>query len=196
MKAHHINIADMKKEKISFLLFSLFICLIVKADKFQSYLTEDDLSSFRIVKAVVCVQLENLADYPDISVIGLPKNMGYKKSNSAFEFKSGASYLIQRFCPITIYAINREYLKVMGIKNIDWENDKHVIKSNLIMDAKKCNMETPIIMVQLNYKIAGFLDSRVVIYKSSETVICKDIKPNFVQNYGYPGDSSKLRQKF
>ena len=186
----------MKKEKISFLLFSLFICLIVKADKFQSYLTEDDLSSFRIVKAVVCVQLENLADYPDISIIGLPMNMGYKKSNSAFEFKSGTSYLIQRFCPITIYAINREYLKVMGIKNIDWENDTHVIKSNLIIDAKKCNSGTPILMVQLNYKIAGFLDSRVVIYKSSQTGIRQDIKHNFVQTFGYPGDSSKLRQKF
>lgn len=186
----------MKKEKISFLLFSLFICLIVKADKFQSYLTEDDLSNFRIVKAVVCVQLENLADYPDISIIGLPMNMGYKKTNSAFEFKSGTSYLIRRFCPVTIYAINREYLKVMGIKNIDWENDTRVINSNLIMDAKECTIKTPIMMVQHNYKIAGFLDSRVVIYKSSETVICKDINPNFVQIYGYPGDSSKLRQFF
>lgn len=187
----------MKKEKISFLLFSLFICLIVKADKFQSYLTEDDLSSLGIEKAAaLCVQLENLADYPDISIIGLPMNMGYKKSNSAFEFKSGTSYLIQRFCPITIYAINREYLKVMGIKNIDWENDTHVIKSNLIIDAKKCNSGTPILMVQLNYKIAGFLDSRVVIYKSSQTGIRQDIKHNFVQTYGYPGDSSKLRQKF
>ena len=71
--------ATMKKEKISFLLFSLFICLIVKADKLQSYLTVDDLSSFQTKKAVVCVQLENLAEYPDISVIGLPTNIGYKK---------------------------------------------------------------------------------------------------------------------
>lgn len=186
----------MKNTKIAFLLFSLFICLIVKADKFQSYLTEDDLSNFRIVKAVVYVQLENLADYPDISVIGLPVNMDYKKLNSAFEFKSGTSYLVQRSCPITIYAINSEYLKVMGIKNIDWKNDKHVIKSDLIIDAKKCTNETPVIMVQLHYKIAGFQESRVVIYKSSKTVIRKDIKPNFVQTFSYQGDSLKLRQKF
>lgn len=186
----------MKKERNSFLLFSLFICLIVKADNFQSYLTVDDLSRFRTVKALVCVQLENLADYPDISVIGLPINIGSKKSISAFEFKSGFSYIVQRLCPITIYAINREYLKLMGIKNIDWENDKHVIKSNLKIDANECNDKSPIKMVQFYYKIAGFLDSRIIIYKSSSTVICKDVKPNFVQIYGYPGDSSKLRQKF
>ena len=104
--------------------------------------------------------------------------------------------MVQRFCPITIYAVKREYLKAMGIKNIDWENDKHVIKSNLIIDAKKSNAETPILMLQLNYKIAGFQDSSIVIYKSSSTVIYKNDKPNFVQQYGYIGDRSKLRQKF
>jgi len=170
--------------------------MIVKAENLQSYLTEDDLSSFRIIKAVVCVQIENLADYPDISVIGLPMNMVYKKSISAFELKPGASYLIQRFCPITIYAINRDYLKTVGIDNIDWENDKHVIKSNLVIDAKESIEKTPIIMVQLNYKIAGFLDSKIVIYKSGKTVIFKDDKPTFVQKYGYSGDKSKLRQKY
>lgn len=186
----------MKKGKISFLLISLFICLIVKADKLQSYLTVDDWSSFRTKKAVVCVQIENLAEYPDISVIGLPTNIGYKKSNSAFEFKTGTSYMVQRFCPITIFGVKREYLKAMGIKKIDWENDKHVIKSNLIIDAKKSTSETPIIMVRLNYKIAGFQDSSIVIYKSSSTIIYKDDKHNFVHQFGDIGDRSKLRQEF
>jgi len=157
----------------------MIICLRVDADRIPEY---------GVLKAVVCVRLENLADYPNISVIGLPVKSDNSKAYSAFEFKSGEFFLIQKFCPIILCAINKEYLNAKGIGNIDWDKDKNVIKSNLIVDARNCKEKTPIKMVQLNYKISGFTDSKVAFFLSSKTNIYSDYNLDFEPKYGTSGE--------
>lgn len=154
----------MKKIKIYFLLLLLISSARVKGD----FIMDNPVQP-----AVIYAGFQNLIDFPEISVIGLPDGVVYPKSNKAFEVKAGSYFIIQKFFPVTIYAVKRKYLEKIGILKIDWKSDKNVLKSNLVIDAKAFHEKTPIKMVQLEYKIAGLTDSTITIYKSDQKNVSK-----------------------
>ena len=154
----------MKKIKIFFLLFILVISVSVKGDI---------MPINRVMQAVIYARLQNIVDYPEITVIGFREGYVFAKTKKAFEIKSGSYFMIQKFFPITFYAVKKDYLSKKDINEIDWKNDKNVLKSNLTIDVKTFKEKTPIKMVQLDFKIVGFTDSTIIINKSGQTNVSK-----------------------
>jgi hypothetical protein len=156
----------MKKIKIFFLLLLLVVINVsVKGD----FMPKNSIQPTPIFASV-----RNLADYPGISLIGLEEGSALTKSNKAFEFKTGSYSAIFKFFPVTLYAVKKKYLNRKGINKIDWENDKNVLKSNLIIDAKTFKeMVPPIAMVLLDYKITGLTNSTIAIHMTGQKNISK-----------------------
>ena len=155
----------MKKIKIFFLLLLLVVVNVsVKGD----IMPENP-----ILPAPIFASVKNLADYPEISLIGLQEGSILTKYQKAFELKVGSYFVIFKFLPVTLYAVKKKYLKRKGINKIDWENDKNVLKSNLIIDAKTFKEMTPVTMVLLDYKITGLTNSTIAIHMTGQKDISK-----------------------
>jgi len=149
----------MKKSKILFLLVLLITSARVKAD----FIMENP-----VFPAAICAGFQNLNDFPEIAVIGLPSSVVVSNSTKAFEIKSGTVFFIHTLFPVTIYAVKRNYLEKMGILKIDWESDKNVLKSNLVINAKAFHEKTPIRLVELEYKITKLTKSAITFKKANQ----------------------------
>lgn len=173
------------------LKYSLILLLVVLTTKLQG-----DIIIVKEKYAGTYVGVGNLDDYPNIEIIGYIEGLGFpKKRERAHRFSSFYNIKIPKTCSLTFYAVKKKYLKKKGIENIDWKNDKNVIKSNLRVNAKKTNRFEQMGSVSMKFDIAGFISDSIVMYKSQQ--ICKYNfgKPESVEKFKYKGDLSKLRKR-
>jgi len=175
----------MKKLRFPILLLLLVICVRIHSDV---------LYSKPIQPAQICASVQNLSNYPNIALIGFTEGFALSKPNVVFNIKSGSYFMIQIYNPITLYAVKMEYLEKMGIHGIDWKNDKNVMKSNLTISAKSFKVKPLIYMVKLDYRIAGFTDSTIVLYKYAQTSCFSNGKPDLIQKYEFTRALPKLHQ--
>jgi len=136
----------------------------------------------------VCVKITNLKDYPDIEVIGLSDCITVFSRPKVNTFNSHLYVAVHKACPLTFYAVKKDYLKEKGIKNIHWEKDKNVRKADVSVDAKKTIVYYPgVEILRIHFIIAGFDEKSMVMYKTSEINKFNDGTPNKVIDFRYPG---------
>jgi len=134
----------------------------------------------------ICVRITNLSDYPDIAIIGfsdcfatLPK-VNIVDSISCLE--------VRKACPLTFYAVKKDYLIEKGIKNINWKKDKNVMKSNMTFTGKETTWYQNVGTMELNLYIAGFKENSMVMYQKSSTLKFKNDKPDILDESNiHPG---------
>ena len=175
----------MKNPTVPIILPLLAFCLNVKSDIIMS--RENTRPS-------VYVSIQNLDSYPEVVLFGVHEGIALTKSNNYFRIKPGEKYRIPEYAPLKFYAVSKAYLDKTGISNIEWETNKNVIKSNLVIDVKKFKEKAPIVEIVMDYKIAGFDDKGIVLYRSQQKYSYNNGKPALVLPFEYKGDLTKLHQ--
>ena len=122
----------------------------------------------------LCTKITNLNEYPEISLLV------YVKSFAGFSFHSYEVSSDQcltkdyKFDRLSLYAVKKEYLIGKNISTIDLPNDKNASKSSIELDSSVdpstfdgyyVPNSNPLITQESFYKIIGYTDSTVVLFK-------------------------------
>jgi len=142
-----------------------------------------------------CVQIINVNDYPDISLLGVINCLADGQST----YLIGPTTCLHngyRFTCLTIFAVNKSYLAGKDITKIDWCKDKNAFKTDIQIDPGGAYVDNSnlIYSIKQYYRIVGFTDSSVVIYKCLEVDYFDNGSIAVSSVAKYRGDSTKLSQ--
>lgn len=142
-----------------------------------------------------CVKITNLSDYSDISLIGYVA----EPMSIPTYFITTTNCLTKgyKYNTLYIFAVENSYLSDKDITIINWLNDDHAIKSNIQIE---CNGEylpnsSPISSINQFYRIVGFTETSMVLYKWMEVNKFNNGKLDSIITYTYEGDSTLLSKK-
>jgi len=146
----------------------------------------------------VCVQITNLNDYPNVSLIGFMSNRLYLSSSYSSNIinqnicnNAGSKYGL-----LSLYAVRSSYISNKSVTSIDWSKDKNAVKSNFINNTYSSymyNMST-VDSIKQYYKILGFTDTSIVMYEWKEVTKYNNGQADNVVLKSYQGDLSSLSQ--
>jgi hypothetical protein len=144
----------------------------------------------------VCMQITNINDYPDISLLvrnSIVYNSSYSSNiiNSNSCFSSGSKYSY-----ITIYAVKSSYIADKTVTSIDWSKDKNALKSNIttFLHSNYMSGMSTVDSIKQYYKIVGFTDTSVVMYEWKEITKYNNGQADNVVLKSYQGNAGSLSQ--
>ena len=141
------------------------------------------------------VYITNVNDYPDISLLGV----------TGCWARCPETYLIgpttcldngYKLNCLAIFGVRNSYLTGKDITKINWFKDKHAFKTNIQIDpaGEYADNSNLIYSIYQYYKIVGFTDSSVEIYKYKEVDYFCNGRIAVSSSGKYTGDSTKLSQ--
>jgi hypothetical protein len=114
-----------------------------------------------------CAMVTNLSEYPEISLVavnysfyGEPESVNIVKPGECV-VKSSNNYRFE------VYAVRNDYIAGKRLMQIDWGSDKNTFRSSLSLEAASY---TSIHKTENYYKIVGFTETSVVLFKWKEVV--------------------------
>jgi hypothetical protein len=173
-------------KKYKFLLVITFLMM--------SRLSYCDIINSGYHAVIKCVKITNIEDYPEISIIGQTGNtVSWNYVATSTECLKGGTSMDYFY----LFAVNTTYLQGKDITKIDWIKDKNALSSNIRINPRRDVIEDsiPIYSIEQFYKILGFADITVVLFKWKEITNDKNGDPLSENEYTYEGDVSKLSQK-
>jgi hypothetical protein len=144
----------------------------------------------------VCIKISNIDDYPTIALIEYFDCVAIPQSKRAFRIHKISCLRSNKICTPTIYAVKKEYIKDKDIKDINWPKDKNALKSNLTIKATSTETLEQWSSVELYYKIVGFTDTTIVLYKEKQVIKYENEKPDSVAIFKFNGYHTPLKQSF
>jgi hypothetical protein len=144
-----------------------------------------------------CIKITNADDYPNISFIAYAEG-STPTGNKIYEVSSRKCLKGCRYCKFSIYAVKKDYIADKNIKRISWPKNKNALKSNITIELYPEYLENPnpITSVRQYYKIAGFTNTSLILYKWKEVFKFDDGRQDSTEIYNYEGDASMLSQDF
>jgi len=139
-----------------------------------------------------CVKITNLSEFNDISLLGfVPGPLPFETYLISSTECLQKGYKLNT---LSIYAVEKAYLLDKNITSIDWSKDNHSIKSNIQVDCGGGYVPNsdPTSAINQFYKIAGFTENTLVLYKWMEINKFNNGKPDSISTYNYDGDSTIL----
>ena len=142
-----------------------------------------------------CVQIVNVADYPAVSFLGIINCLADGQSTYLIGPTTCLHKGYWHNC-LTIVGVNKSYLAGKDITKIKWCIDKNAVKANIQIDpgggyADNSNL---IYSIKQFYRIVGFNDSSVILYKCKEIDYFNNGSIAVNSSGKYDGDSTKLSQ--
>ena len=143
-----------------------------------------------------CVKITNLKDYPEISMIGFERTPS-GQNNQVFSISSSCIALMYKYDKLTIYALKKTYLEDKDISVLDLPHDKNAVKTSIPIYPYfgYVSNSNPLVSMEEYYKIVGFTDTSVVIYKWQEISKFNNGQKDQFKTFDYTGDISILSQK-
>lgn len=140
-----------------------------------------------------CVKITNLNDYSGISLIGYI--YGIMPSDN-YIIDSTCLSKGYKFSSFDIYAVKADYLTNKDVTEIDWSEDNYSVKSNIAIEpyAGYYHDSIPIDKIEEYYKILGFTDTSVVIFKWKELYGFNNGSADSIVTHDYNGDNSQFYQ--
>jgi len=144
-----------------------------------------------------CVKITNVDDYPDISLIGYTSLSPFTDTDTYIISSSQCLSKGYGYGSFNVFALNKTYLKGKDFKEIKFLKDPNALPSSVDVEPYIGYMHDsiPISAIEQFYKIAGFTDSTVVIYKWKEIKKFNNGKPDLTETFTYNGEVSTLFQK-
>lgn len=142
-----------------------------------------------------CVKITNIEDYPDVClVVYVNEVMSYPTYivSSANCLTKGYKYNV-----LNVLAVNKSYLSGKDISRINWLKDAHALPSNIKIEPEGgyVHDSIPISGIEEYYRIVGFSDSNVIIYKWKQVTKFNNGKPDLIENIEYAEPTIPLYQK-
>jgi hypothetical protein len=145
----------------------------------------------------MCVKITNLEEYPEISLLGYVKSFGGSHFLTYEVLSSNCLSKGYKFYTLELYAVPKTYLIGKDTSELDLPNDKNAVITNIQINPYYgyINNSNPLISVEQYYKIVGFTESSVIIYKWQEINKYNNGQKDQVKTFDYTGDISILSQK-
>jgi len=142
-----------------------------------------------------CVVISNVNDYPAISLLGVTACAAYCPAI----YVIGPTTCLEKGYKLNclmIYGVSNSYLAGKDITKIDWSKDKYAFKTNIQIDpaGDYADNSNFIYSIEQYYRIVGFTDSTVEIYKYKEIDYFFNGTIAVSSKGKYAGDSTKLSQ--
>lgn len=140
----------------------------------------------------LCTSITNLEEYPEIALLAFVKT--YDGTSYVYQVRSNQCMTKgNKNNTFSLYAVKKSYLVGKVISTLDLPNDKNAIKTNIPLDPPDndgyyTNDQSQISNLQYLYKIAGFTDTSMVIYKSKEITKYSNGRLDLVKNFAASGD--------
>jgi hypothetical protein len=144
-----------------------------------------------------CIKITNLSDYPEISLLGI-----------IYELQGGIgdAYIVNsdvclnrgyRMCKFEIYAAKNNYLAGRNLIETDWESNENALLSSIPLEPYKGYVydSNPLNKIEEYYKIAGFTETSIVLYKWKEIMQYNNGLEDSVKTFEYNGDIQGLSQQ-
>ncbi|MDD3787147.1 MAG: hypothetical protein PHO94_00445 [Petrimonas sp.] len=130
--------------------------------------------------AKICVKIKNLNEFPDIVIIGVNDCFTFSKSQKAYRIKSNNCLKVNRACPLSLYIVKKDYLRMKDLDLIDWKTDKNVQKLNLTVKTKSFQSST-YSSVYIDFNLARRDGTTFYLYKSKMSYKYQNDRPDSVQ---------------
>ena len=135
-----------------------------------------------------CVKITNTSEYHDIRLIGDVNNLvgedySYVISDTECLNKG------YKFNSFAIYAVPASYIEGKDINTIDWSGNSNAVPADTSIEPVGYYVDNsnPVVGEEQYYKIAGFTNTSIVLYKWKEVIRYNDGTPDKVQTYSYTG---------
>ncbi|UCH22846.1 MAG: hypothetical protein JSU83_06455 [Deltaproteobacteria bacterium] len=147
------------------------------------------------------VKISNVDEFPAVAFVGYviqfdPQDRSRYYRYGAYEIKSGQTLHMNNapyslFGKFIVYAVERSYFEGKGIDNIDFDSDPNVLtlaKDTEIIRPQGYYLtnENPLIEEEVTYTIAGFIDKRLVLYKSKHVWKYNDGRTDKLETFEKP----------
>lgn len=145
-----------------------------------------------------CVKIINIADFPDFTLLGrmiypTGLNVGTYIINSNICLDKG-----YKFDHLYIFAVKKNYLANKDIDSTDWLKDNNALKSNIPIECYGGyeSNANPVSDIEEFYKIAGFTDTSMILYKCKEIIRFGDGRPISIKTYSLLAGKEKLDKEY
>ena len=159
----------------------LLLILIILATGMYGY-SNIILITHENPNARIMVKIENLADFPDIVIVGV-NDCRTRLSRPVANVVDSTFMEVHRACPLVFYAVRKDYLEERGINRINWrrtDSNSNVMRANITIDATRLepNRQQNVEMLKISYVIEGFNDESMVLTRKSNYYVFGDNRPN------------------
>jgi hypothetical protein len=141
-----------------------------------------------------CVKIINADDFPEYCLLGYilyptGRHIGTYRINSKTSLWKG-----YKFNTLNILAVKKDYLAKKNLDTTNWLMDRNALKSSIYIDSEGGyeSNDNPISSIDEYYKIAGFTDTSVVLYKCKELLSFINGQPALIKTYRYKAGISQI----
>jgi len=144
-----------------------------------------------------CVKIINSGDFPDISLVTLVRHPGRDGSKASILDPTLCIDKGYKFNILEIFAVKNSYLVNKNLDSIDWVNNTNCFRANIQIDSYGGYVDnaTPISSIDEYYKIAGFTDTSVILYKCKEIIKFNNRRPVSIKTYTYKSGITSLDEQ-
>lgn len=131
-----------------------------------------------------CVEIVNLNNFSDAYIIGYITGPMVEDYETYFIGQNECLTSGYKFNTLKIIAAKKSYVDSIGIKNIDISNENIFVSEEKINPyGGYVNENDPLINLKIEYSIQGFLDGKLILYKSKKTSEYNNGTPKKVETY-------------
>lgn len=142
----------------------------------------------------LCVQITNINDYPEISLLCFSKGVTHVDT---YEIPTSTCLnSVYKYNSIIIYSLRKSYLDGKDISILELPKDGSAVRTSINIPGYYGYVDNsnPLSKIARYYKIVGFTDSSVVVYKWKESLKYNNGKADSIAEYSYDGDIKSLSQ--
>jgi hypothetical protein len=143
-----------------------------------------------------CIKITNLSDYPEISLIGIIYSLQGNIEDAYLVNSDICLHRGYRMCKFEIFAAKNDYLADRNLIETDWTSNENAFKTSINLEPYKGYVSdiNPLEGIEDYYKIAGFTDTSVVLYKWKEIMQYNNGLEDSVKTFEFNGDTQSLLQ--
>ncbi|MDI9309178.1 MAG: hypothetical protein QM535_03085 [Limnohabitans sp.] len=134
-----------------------------------------------------CVRIVNTNNFPDYFIIALIQSPTNNKKEHNLILPNECIDIGYKFNTLTIVAVKKEYLKNQDPDNLDWLNNKNIIKADLKINCSDgyIGNDDPTNSVEEYYKILEISNQNCLLYKYTEITSYNNGQPRTVKRFKY-----------
>jgi hypothetical protein len=175
--------------------FSIFFLLFLLSTGIIPRATHADVIMPNTHHVKRCVKITNTSQFPDATLIGYitgPMIIGAQTYKISPDECLAIGY---KFNQLNIYATSTSYFNNQGIENLDLNNQALPANLSIAVGNYYITDNNPLSEENITYKIAGFTDNEVILYKSRHHKRFNDGSPDQTETFDQP-DIPNLKNTF
>jgi hypothetical protein len=171
--------------------------LFVIAFLFISNLALGDIIPSNSHYVDLCLKITNLDEYPEIALLGYVKQFGISHNETYAVSSNECLTKGYSHNTLELFAVKKLYIQGKDTSKIDLPKDKNAVKTSISIDPYLGYVpdSNPLKSKEQYYKIVGFTDTTVVIYKWKEVSKFNNGRADITETFAFTGDVTKLSQK-